>query len=133
MRATVAYMHAIMTHDPYTPLVDHDSETPFTADSLMSALQGLDRRDLTFTQFVAMHVIAGRGRPTIREVADAVDRSPAATSRLIEDLVRAGLVARASSAEDRREKRVYLTAAAKDYLAALHRAHHERPRRRHSH
>jgi hypothetical protein len=30
--------------------------------------------------------------PTIREVAEAIDRSPAATSRLIDDLVRAGLV-----------------------------------------
>jgi DNA-binding MarR family transcriptional regulator len=117
----------------YTAAVDHDGETPFTADSLVSALRGIERRDLTFTQFVAMHVIAGRGRPTIREVADAIDRSPAATSRLLDDLVRAGLVARASSYEDRRVKHVYVTAAAKDYLAALHKAHHDRPRRRHPH
>jgi len=99
----------------------------------LGALRQLGRRELTFTQLVAMDYIVRRGAPTIREVAEAIDRSPAATSRLIDDLVRAGLVVRQSSADDRRVKHVHLTTAAKDFLASLHKAHHERARPRHSH
>src|SRR5437867_612235 len=113
--------------------VDHDSETPFTADSLLGALRGIERRDLTFTQFVALHFIAGRGRATVGEVGEALDRSAAATSRLIDGLVRAGLLVRQVSPDDRRAKTLRLTAAAKEFLSALHRAHHDRPRRPHSH
>jgi len=117
----------------YAASMDHDSETPFAPDDLIGALRGLERRDLSFTQFVALHYIAGRGRPTIGEVANAIDRSRAATSRLIDELVDAGLLVREPSGEDRRTKAVRLTAAAKDFLAALHRAHHNQPRRRHAH
>jgi DNA-binding MarR family transcriptional regulator len=99
----------------------------------VGALRQLGRQELTFTQLVAMDYIVRRGGPTIREVAEAIDRSPAATSRLIDDLVRAGLVARQSAEDDRRVKRVRLTTAAKDFLATLHKAHHERARPRHSH
>ena len=125
-------MHMMLERD-YTWSVDHDSDTPFAPDALVGALRGLERRGLTFTQFVALHYIAGRGRATIGEVGGAIDRSRAATSRLIDDLVRAGLLVRQSSDEDRRVKRVRLTAAAKEFLAALHRAHHDKPRTRHSH
>ena len=99
----------------------------------MGALRQLGRRELTFTQLVAMDYIVRRGGPTIREVAEAIDRSPAATSRLIDDLVRTGLVARQSSKDDRRVKHVHLTSAAKDFLDTLHKAHHERARPRHTH
>jgi DNA-binding MarR family transcriptional regulator len=99
----------------------------------VGALRQLGRRELTFTQLVAMDYIVRRGGPTIREVAEAIDRSPAATSRLIDDLVRAGLVARQSAEDDRRVKRVRLTTAANDFLATLHKAYHERARPRHSH
>jgi len=44
-----------------------------------------------------------------------------------------GSLVREPSGEDRRAKAVRLTAAAKDFLAALHRAHHNHPRRRHAH
>jgi DNA-binding MarR family transcriptional regulator len=113
--------------------VDHDGHSPFPAEFLLGALRQLGRRELTFTQLVAMDYIVRRSEPTIREVAEAIDRSPAATSRLIDDLVRAGLVARISSEDDRRVKHVHLTTAAKDFLASLHKAHHERARPRHSH
>jgi DNA-binding MarR family transcriptional regulator len=88
---------------------------------------------LTFTQLAAIDHLARGGEPTIAEIADAIDRSRAATSRLIDDLVRAGLVARRSSEQDRRVKRVRLTATAKDLLTGLHKAHHDRPRPHHSH
>lgn len=132
MRASIALMHMMFERD-YTASVDHDSDTPFNTDMLVGALRGLEKRELSFTQFVAMHYLAGRERAAIGEVADAIDRSRAATSRLIDDLVRAGLVVRELSEEDRRVKRVRLTAAAKGFLAALHRAHHDKPRTRHTH
>jgi len=113
--------------------VDHHGHSPFPAEFLLGALRQLGRRELTFTQLVAMDYIVRRGEPTIREVAEAIDRCPAATSRLIDDLVRGGLVARQSSEDDRRVKHVHLTTAAKDFLASLHKAHHDRARPRHSH
>jgi DNA-binding MarR family transcriptional regulator len=132
--ASIAQMHTSpRTPEPTLSALNHDGHSAFAPGSFLDALSQLGRRDLTFTQLAAIDHIAGGGEPTIAEVAEAIDRSRGATSRLIDDLVRAGLVARRSSEEDRRVKRVRLTAAAKDLLAGLHKAHHDRPRPHHSH
>jgi len=99
--------------------------SPFSAEFLLTALHQLGRRELTFTQLVAMHYVAERGETTIGEVAAAIGRSRAATSRLVDDLVRAGLVAREKASDDGRVRRVRLTRIARDFLAGLQKGHRE--------
>ncbi|HKY92849.1 MAG TPA: helix-turn-helix domain-containing protein [Nevskiaceae bacterium] len=95
----------------------------FSGEFLLAALHQLGRRELTFTQLVAMHFVADRGTPTVGEVAAAIGRSQAATSRLLEDLVRAGLAVREESKDDRRIRRVRLTRVARDFLDGLQKGH----------
>lgn len=97
----------------------------FPAEFLLAALHQLGRRELTFTQLVAMHYVADHEEPTVGEVATAIGRSRAATSRLVDDLVRAGLAMREESDDDRRVRRVRLTRVAKDFLGGLQRGHRE--------
>ncbi len=110
----------------YTTVVARQGDSsPFPAEFLLAALHQLGRRELTFTQLVAMHYVADHGQPTVGEVAAAIGRSRAATSRLVDDLVRAGLATRAESKDDRRVRRVQLTRVAKDFLAGLQKGHRE--------
>lgn len=99
--------------------------SPFQAEFLLAALHQLGRRELTFTQLVAMHYVADRGEPTVGEVATAIGRSRAATSRLVDDLVRAGFATREESNDDRRVRRVRLTRVARDFLGGLQKGHRE--------
>jgi DNA-binding MarR family transcriptional regulator len=109
--------------------------SPFPAEFLLAALHQLGRRELTFTQLVAMHYVADREEATVGEVAAAIGRSRAATSRLLDALVRAGLATREESYDDRRMRRVRLTRVANDFLGGLQRGHrraargHARPPR----
>src|SRR5206468_6006511 len=57
---------------------------------------------LGFTQLAALYVLADTGTTTIADLADALNRSPSATSRLVDGLVRRNLLERRLEAEDRR-------------------------------
>ena len=59
---------------------------------------------LGFTQLAALYVLADSGTMTIGELAEAINRSPSATSRLVDGLVRRRLVERRVEAEDRRQR-----------------------------
>ena len=48
---------------------------------------------LGFTQLAALYVLADSGTMTIGDLADVINRSPSATSRLVDGLVRRRLVA----------------------------------------
>ncbi len=74
-------------------------------------IAALNETGLTIPQFVALHVLQARGVCTIGEIADSCQLSPAATSHLVDRLVRLDLVHRVENAEDRRQKRVTLTKA----------------------
>jgi len=71
----------------------------------------MNETGLTIPQFVALHVLMARGACTIGEIADSCELSPAATSHLVDRLVRLGLVHRVEDAADRRQKRVTVTKA----------------------
>src|SRR5205814_7212231 len=58
---------------------------------------------LGFTQLAALYVLADTGTTTIADLADALNRSPSATSRLVDGLVRRNLLERRLEAEDRRQ------------------------------
>ena len=59
---------------------------------------------LGFTQLAALYVLADSGTTTVSDLADAINRSPSATSRLVDGLVRRRLVERRVESEDRRQR-----------------------------
>jgi len=64
---------------------------------------------LGFTQLAALYILADGRTTTISDLADTLNRSPSATSRLIDGLVRRRLVERRAEVEDRRQKTIWLT------------------------
>ena len=77
---------------------------------------------LGFTQLAALYVLADGGVTTVSDLADTLGRSPSATSRLVDGLVRRRLVERKLEAEDRRQKTLWLTQRGKALLRVVDRA-----------
>src|SRR5439155_789529 len=76
----------------------------------------LGRLRLGFTQLAALYVLADGGVTTVSDLADTLGRSPSATSRLVDGLVRRRLVERRPEVEDRRQKTLWLTQRGKALL-----------------
>ena len=76
---------------------------------------------LGFTQLAALYVLADGGT-TVGELAEVLGRSPSATSRLVEGLVRRRLVERRAEPEDRRQRLLALTHRGQALLRAVDRA-----------
>ena len=77
---------------------------------------------LGFTQLAALYVLADGSTTTVGELAEALGRSPSATSRLVEGLTRRRLVERREDPEDRRQRSVALTQRGQALLRAVDRA-----------
>lgn len=77
---------------------------------------------LGFTQLAALYVLADSGTMTIGDLAEAINRSPSATSRLVDGLVRRRLVERRVEAEDRRQRTLVLTQRGAAILRVVDRA-----------
>ena len=77
---------------------------------------------LGFTQLAALYVLADSGTMTIGDLAEAINRSPSATSRLVDGLVRRRLVERRVEAEDRRQRTLLLTPRGAALLRVVDRA-----------
>jgi DNA-binding MarR family transcriptional regulator len=77
---------------------------------------------LGFTQLAALYVLADEGTTTIADLADALNRSPSATSRLVDGLVRRSLLERRPETEDRRQRTLWITAKGQALLATVDRA-----------
>ena len=77
---------------------------------------------LGFTQLAALYVLADAGTTTIADLADALNRSPSATSRLVDGLVRRKLLERRPETEDRRQRTLWLTQQGQALLAMVDRA-----------
>jgi DNA-binding MarR family transcriptional regulator len=65
--------------------------------------------DVTLAQYRALVVLETRGPQRAADLAGALDVTPGTASRMIERLVRKGLVRRTRSRDDRRTVRVQLT------------------------
>src|SRR3954462_10753365 len=74
---------------------------------------------LGFTQLAALYVLADGSTTTIGELAEALGRSPSATSRLVDGLVRRRLVERREEPEDRRQRSISLTQRGQAILRAV--------------
>ncbi len=77
---------------------------------------------LGFTQLAALYVLADGGTTTIGDLADTLGRSPSATSRLVDGLVKRRLVERRAEVEDRRQRSVLLTHRGQAFLRMVDRA-----------
>ena len=77
---------------------------------------------LGFTQLAALYVLADGSTTTVGELAEALGRSPSATSRLVDGLAKRRLVERRPEPEDRRQRSVALTQRGQAILRAVDRA-----------
>ena len=77
---------------------------------------------LGFTQLAALYALADGGTTTISDLADVLGRSPSATSRIADSLVRRRLVERRLEVDDRRQRSVWLTARGRAILRTVDRA-----------
>jgi DNA-binding MarR family transcriptional regulator len=80
---------------------------------------------LGFTQLAALYVLAEGATTTIADLADTIGRSPSATSRLVDGLVRRRLVERRRESEDGRQRSVWLTPRGQAVLRIVDRARAE--------
>lgn len=79
------------------------------------SLAGLDE-EVTLPQFRALMVLFTRGQQRSADLAEALAVTPSTASRMIERLVRKGLVRRARAREDRRAVRLHLTDAGRQVI-----------------
>jgi DNA-binding MarR family transcriptional regulator len=77
---------------------------------------------LGFTQLAALYVLADGRTTTVADLAETLGRSPSATSRLVDGLVRRRLVERRAEEEDRRLRTLWLTQRGKALLRVVDRA-----------
>lgn len=80
---------------------------------------------LGFTQLAALYVLADGSTLTVGELADSINRSPSATSRLVAGLVKRRLVERRPEEEDRRQRTLRLTPRGHAVLRVVDRARAE--------
>jgi DNA-binding MarR family transcriptional regulator len=77
---------------------------------------------LGFTQLAALYVLADGRTTTVADLAETIGRSPSATSRLVDGLVRRRLVERRAEVEDRRLRTLWLTQRGHALLRVVDRA-----------
>lgn len=75
-----------------------------------------------FTQLAALYAVAGPTTLTVGDLAEQLDRSPSATSRIVAGLVRHGYLERTEEPVDRRQRVLSLTAEGLALLATVDRA-----------
>jgi len=77
--------------------------------------------DIGFTQLAALYAVAGPVTLTVGDLAEQLDRSPSATSRLVSELVERGYVERVEEIADRRQRVLSLTREGQALLSAVDR------------
>ncbi len=82
----------------------------FITDGMQGGLGAIQELDLTLTQALAVFQLSERGPMGVTSLQQAIGRSQAATSHLVEQMEQRGLVRRRSDPSDRRRKVVDLTA-----------------------
>lgn len=85
----------------------------------------LGELNLGFTQLAALYVLAEGATTTVADLAEAIGRSPSATSRLVDGLERRRLVERRREADDGRLRTVWLTPRGQAVLRMVDRARAE--------
>jgi DNA-binding MarR family transcriptional regulator len=78
--------------------------------------------DVGFTKLAALYAVAGPATLTVGDLAERLDRSPSATSRLVGELVERGYLQRGEEVADRRQRVLSLAPAGQALLATVDRA-----------
>jgi DNA-binding MarR family transcriptional regulator len=91
-------------------------------DMLSGISEHLDTQDLSFIQFATLIFLEAEGETSVTDMATALGRSLATTSRLVDGLVQRGLVHRQEDATDRRVRRVRLSGGGQILITALEQA-----------
>ncbi|HEX2626094.1 MAG TPA: MarR family transcriptional regulator [Candidatus Limnocylindrales bacterium] len=117
---------SVLASGPHTPNVRQISERVAMGRALWRELvvgfaSQLGDLRLGFTQLAALYVLADAGTTTIGELADTLGRSPSATSRLVDGLVKRRLLERHEEPEDRRQRSIALTQRGHAVLRAVDR------------
>ena len=82
----------------------------------------LGELNLGFTQLAALYALLDGGTTTIADLAELVNRSPSATSRMVDGLERRRLVERRHDPDDGRIRTVWLTERGRALLGVIDRA-----------
>jgi DNA-binding MarR family transcriptional regulator len=82
----------------------------------------LEDEGITMGQFWALHLVSSLGRTSLTAVARHLSVAPPTVCAKVDDLVRAGLVARHRSEKDRRTVELFLTPAGRRAEARVWRA-----------
>ncbi|HEY2204951.1 MAG TPA: MarR family transcriptional regulator [Pseudonocardia sp.] len=88
---------------------------------LLQVARGFDGVDLSVVQVATLYLLESGRSPTVRMLAERIDRSVSATSRLVDQLVVGGLVDRREDPADRRARRLGLTGRGHDVLRRFER------------
>ncbi|MDI1477500.1 MarR family transcriptional regulator [Polyangium sp. y55x31] len=88
-------------------------------DFLIGAISSLDEAELTLLQLGVLLLLDDGVPRTLKELAEVIGRSPSATSRLVDQLVRRKLLVREEDPEDRRARRVTRSPRAARLVAEL--------------
>jgi DNA-binding MarR family transcriptional regulator len=103
-------------------LGDRDSvlDAVLTASRTLVAMAARSLADageeVTLTQYRSLVVLASRGPQGVASLAEAVAVTPPTASRLVDRLVRKGLVRRRADRHDRRQVRIGLTESGRDLV-----------------
>lgn len=90
-------------------------------DLVPSLVRIHERDELSLLHAGVLQALDRGGEPTVKELAELIGRSVSRTSRLLEQLVARGLVERDEDTNDRRTKRVRISAGGQSMLREIQR------------
>jgi DNA-binding MarR family transcriptional regulator len=90
-------------------------------DFVLMLTQATGDADFSLAQLATLYLLEGRGEHSVKQIADMIGRSLSATSRLLDQLAKRGLVSRHEDERDRRAKRVVLTERGRTLLRDVER------------
>lgn len=96
------------------------------SDMLPSIVRTFKADDLQMIHSAMLFVLVRGDDPTVKELAERIDRSVSRTSRLVDHLVTRGLVERLEDASDRRLRRLRLSKQGAEFMEEIQRLRIER-------
>jgi DNA-binding MarR family transcriptional regulator len=88
-------------------------------DFVFNILRTFSDFDFSLPQLATLFVLDEEGELTVKQVAEFLQRSVSAASRLLDQLVERGLVSRREDAQDRRAKRIAITEQGRKLITML--------------
>src|SRR5437588_7430051 len=88
-------------------------------EGMLAMVRTLGDCDFSMPQLVTLMLLLEQGEPTIKQVAQTLGRSVSATGRMLDQLVRRGLMSRREDGRARRVKRVAITPEGRVFLSAI--------------